>query len=102
VILVIFGVFLTARIYDVEMEFKGRAAPVTIGVGIAVGLFAVVSKILSTVSWTTLEPTYEPTVKGLGVLFLTKYLLPFELISLLLLFVMVGAVLLVRKETKNS
>jgi NADH:ubiquinone oxidoreductase subunit 6 (subunit J) len=43
-----------------------------------------------------IEPT--ETVAGVGTLLLTKYLLPFESISLLLLGALIGAALLSRKE----
>ncbi|HLG19447.1 MAG TPA: NADH-quinone oxidoreductase subunit J [Bdellovibrionota bacterium] len=101
VILIIFGVFLTARIYDVSFEFRGRGANIGIGIAIALALMAVIFQATSSVEWATQEAAFSPTTKELGRLFLTKYLLPFELISLLLLFVMVGAVMLVRKELKE-
>ncbi len=41
-------------------------------------------------------------VKNLGKVLFSKFLLPFELSSILLLVAMVGAVLLAKKEPKNA
>ena len=54
-------------------------------------------------SWSIVETPRSPgvaagTVAGVGTLLLTKYLLPFESISLLLLGALIGAALLSRKE----
>jgi NADH-quinone oxidoreductase subunit J len=42
----------------------------------------------------------EGTTRDLGVVLFTKYLLPFEILSLLLLVAMVGVILLSKKELK--
>jgi len=44
---------------------------------------------------------YEATAAKIGDLFLSTYLLPFELASLVLLAAMIGAVVLSRKEIKE-
>jgi NADH-quinone oxidoreductase subunit J len=46
------------------------------------------------------SPTLDGGTKELGTLLFTQYLLPFEIVSLLLLVAMVGAVLLSKKELK--
>ena len=48
-------------------------------------------------SASTLDPTFG-TVKEVGTVLYTKYLLPFEMVSLLLLAAIIGAVVLTRKE----
>ena len=85
------GLFLYGVGYG--LASMGCQAPVFIAL-----IFAGLSWMISHTNWPVQEPTFEPTVRELGNLFLTKYLLPFELISLLLLFAMVGAIILVRKE----
>jgi NADH-quinone oxidoreductase subunit J len=65
---------------------------------LAASLFGVIALVISKVDWAVHRAPYEPTTAQLGNLFLTKYLLAFELISVLLLFAMVGAAILVRKE----
>jgi NADH-quinone oxidoreductase subunit J len=47
-------------------------------------------------------PSYEPSSAGLGIAFLTEYLLPFEVASVVLLAALVGAVIIARKEIKES
>ena len=43
----------------------------------------------------------NPSVAGLSKLLFNQYVLPFELVSLVLLAAMVGAILLARKEGKK-
>ena len=44
------------------------------------------------------QAVYQPTATGLGHLLMGQYLLPFEVVSVLLLAVLLGAVMIVRKE----
>tara|TARA_A100001015_G_C14924198_1_gene685559 strand:- start:1000 stop:1272 length:273 start_codon:yes stop_codon:yes gene_type:complete len=61
-------------------------------------LFIIISIVISKTNWYQVDPV-EPvsTVKGVGTLLLTKYLLPFEAVSLLLLGALIGAAVLSRK-----
>jgi len=97
-VLLIFGIFLTANIYEAQPEFKERKTFWIKGILTSVVIFGVTSMVISKSQWPQKEPGFANTTSGLGDLFLTKYLLPFELISVLLLFTMVGALILVRKE----
>jgi NADH:ubiquinone oxidoreductase subunit 6 (subunit J) len=45
-------------------------------------------------------PTIEGATKPLGAMLFTDYLLPFEILSILLLVAMVGVILLSKKELK--
>lgn len=101
-VLLIFGIFLTSRIYDAKSEFEERKNFWLQGLGIAVLVFGVSSMVISKTPWPSKEPVHSATTAGIGELFLTKYLLPFELISVLLLLAMIGAVILVRKELKEE
>jgi len=47
-------------------------------------------------------PSYEPVSAGLGVAFLTEYLLPFEVASVVLLAALVGSVIIARKEIRET
>lgn len=97
-VLIIFGVFLTARIYDVKPEIRSHRLTARVGGAVAALVFLVIFTVLSKTTFPMREVSFEPTTAGLGTLLLTKYLLPFELVSVLLLFAMVGAAILVRKE----
>ncbi len=97
-VLLIFGIFLTSRIYGAKVEMKKKNLPQLAGLGVAGALFGVIVWVVKSTEWPTKETVYSNTAASLGNLFLTKYVLAFELISLLLLLVMIGSVLLVHKE----
>ena len=100
VVLMLFAVMLTHRIADVRVSNRtvGRLpALVVMGiVGSSMGY-----AILHT-TWhaaTPADPT--PTTAAIGNAFLTTYVLPFELASVVLLSALIGAVVLSRKELKQ-
>ena len=67
---------------------------------VCVGLFALLGTMVQSTSWAVLE-TIEPvssTAERLGQHFFSDFLLPFELVSVLLLIAMVGAIILARRE----
>ena len=100
-VLLIFGIFLTSRMNQAPVELRDRKSYWLAGAFVAVGTLMSLSGVIASKAWVQKDLTYEPTAAGLGDLFLSKYLLPFELISLLLLFAMVGAVMLVKKEVED-
>jgi len=99
-VLILFGVMFTQRIYDLKAEatsFKrGRAA--LLGLVIAAGLIALVRS----VDWPQRTGALEPTSSRIGNLLLSEYLLPFEVISVLLLVVLIGAVVVGKKEVEEE
>ena len=67
---------------------------------VCVGLFALLGTMVQSTSWAVLD-TIEPipsTALRLGQHFFSDFLLPFELVSVLLLIAMVGAIILARRE----
>ncbi len=101
-VLIIFGVFLTTRAYQVQLNFSERSLSKFWGATISMGVFALMAAGIHFVEWPMGTPNFEPTVASLGDLLLSKYLLPFEIVSVLLLFAMIGAIILVRKEFKEE
>lgn len=96
-ILIIFGIMLTNRITSVRLSQTNVQQGV--GGAVAIWLFILISLMISKTPWfqaDAVEPT--ETVAQIGTLLLTKYLLPFEAISLLLLGALIGAAILSRKE----
>ena len=93
-ILIIFGVFMTAKIMSLLIPQETHQRYIAL---IPVGLIGIVLLwvILST-PWELITPSVSPTSKDLGVLLLTRYLVPFELASRLLLAALVGAMRLAR------
>jgi NADH-quinone oxidoreductase subunit J len=100
-ILILFAVMLTHRIADVRISNR------SVGILPALGICAVVGAMMLTAvlrgGWHQGEllPA-APTTAQIGERFLTNYLLPFELASVVLLAALIGAAFLSRKELKDS
>lgn len=71
-------------------------------VGVAVAVFAVIARVILSSPALKREslPAPEPTVKDIGVLLMTKYLLPLEVLGVLLTAALIGAVLLALQERR--
>jgi NAD(P)H-quinone oxidoreductase subunit 6 len=73
------------------------------GALLGAGALAMLSYMAAMAPWKTVDhPKYESTAQGLGLAFLTDYLLPFEVASVVLLAALVGAVVIARKEIKEG
>jgi len=96
-VLIIFGIMLTNRISSVRLSQTNFKQGV--GGAVAIWMFILIGLIINKTPWYQVDAV-EPagTVHGVGILLLTKYLLPFEAISLLLLGALIGAAVLSRKE----
>ena len=99
-VLTLFAVMLTHRISDVNVSNRavGRL-PAAVLVGVAFLWMVAVAK---RATWVVKEPASPaPTTYGIGNAFLTHYVLPFEIASIVLLAALVGAVVVSRKEVKG-
>ena len=98
--LILFAVMLTARIEDM------RVSNPTQGLGPAIGLVSIVllllGKVAATTAWTMTPGSSNPSTAKLGHAFLTEYLLPFEVGSVILLAAMIGSVVLARRAVKRE
>ena len=97
-VLIIFGIMLTNKISSVRLSQTN----VQQGVGAVVALWfmILISLVISKTPWLLTYSSEPPgTVGAIGTLLLSKYLLPFEAISLLLLGALIGAALLSREAT---
>ena len=96
-VLVIFGIMLTNKIRSVRISHKSMQQ----GVGgvVTLWLFIFLVFAMAKAPW-ALSDAVEPngTVREIGILLLTDFLLPFEIISLLLLGALIGAAVLSRGE----
>ena len=97
-VLIIFGIMLTNRISSIRLSQTN----VQQGVGgvVSFGLLILISMVITKTPWyqtTSAEPS--STVREVGTLLMTKYILPFEAISLLLLGALIGAALLSREAS---
>lgn len=98
-ILIVFAILLT------RSARPGPPAPVATGaawgVGIAVVAFLVMARavISSVVSQRAAPPASDVTVRAIGDKLMTDYVLPLEVIALLLTAAMIGAVIIAMQET---
>ncbi len=98
--LIIFGVFLTAKIY--KMTIPDQTHQRYIALIPVLGIAAVLIFVLFSAEWNTINPVVEPTTKSLGKLLLTTYLVPFEVASVLLLAALIGAMRLSRPREEDD
>lgn len=99
-VLSLFAIMLTHRIADVNVSNRsvGRL-PGFIVVGF---VFAGMVRVALNADWVVKpEAILEPGTYGIGNAFLTDYLLPFEIASLVLLVALIGAVVVSRKEVRS-
>ena len=95
-ILILFAVFLSNRISDAKItnptHFRLPAA------AICLVLFGVLSYSAVSTPYAVKKGVYLPTTADIGELLMTRYLLPFEVASVLLLAALIGAALLSRPD----
>ncbi len=103
-ILMIFGVMLTARIADTNIRHTNEQVPT--GLALSLGLLVIMLHSL----WNTPIAVSDAVPVGgaghkLGELFLTKFVLPFEIVSVLLLAALISALIIAKKDgafSRNS
>jgi len=95
-VLLLFGVMLTHRIYDLDLRTeKTQVVP---GAIVALGLFTIVAAVAFKTHWPTAARPPAPTTQEIGRMFLGEYLLAFEAASVLLLVALIGAAMIVRRK----
>ena len=96
-ILLLFGVMLTNRIYDLRiLAERVQFVPSVIVVGLG---FALLVLVIIRTTWPLSNGALQThTTAQLGKLLMTDYLLPFEVVSVLLLAALIGATLLASRE----
>jgi NADH-quinone oxidoreductase subunit J len=98
-VLVLFAIMLTSGIGDVKIT--NQSINYKVAVPIVGGLAIFLISLLSGGTWQQKEPeVYQSMVAPIGNALLKEYLLPFEIISIVLLGALVGAVVIVRREVK--
>lgn len=98
-ILIVFGIMLTSQ--SPWVVFKATRGQIAGASFVAVLLFVGITKLVTGVDWagrSTGTLSASPTVDSVGQSLLTTYLVPFEVASVLLLVVMIGAAYLARTE----
>ena len=100
-VLIMFAVFLSSRISTVKLSNPGRfRLPAA---AVCLGLFGVLSYAAVSTPF-PVKPvlSYQATTAEIGELLMTRYLLPFEVASVLLLAALIGAALLSRPEGRED
>jgi NAD(P)H-quinone oxidoreductase subunit 6 len=98
-VLVLFAVMLTSQITDIKVSNTSFGLFGGVLLGVAVAPILVAIAVLT--PWAVSAPApLAPTTAAIGNAFLTRWLLPFEIASMVLLATLVGAVVIARKEIK--
>jgi len=96
-ILMIFAIMLTAKLYSAKIRQSNEQ--VIPGIIIVAALLVATIFTLSRTAWKLSYETAEAqSTIGIGKLLLTKYVLPFEVVSVILLTALIGAIIIARKE----
>jgi NADH-quinone oxidoreductase subunit J len=101
-VLLLFGVMLTNRVVDVEIK-TGTLQTIPAAI-----LTSMLAGTLCGLFWMTdwrvvlSEPQLKSTAPGMGEIFMTSYLLPFEVSSVVLLVAMLGAAMIARREKPTT
>ncbi len=103
-VLMLFGVMLTHKLISVDIAVKPmRILPATIIIAMIAGTLI---GIFTTTQWKSVESfngnQIKTTTNLIGEAFLTAYLLPFEVASVVLLVALIGAALLARREKPKN
>ncbi|HEY3237511.1 MAG TPA: NADH-quinone oxidoreductase subunit J [Polyangiaceae bacterium] len=100
--LMLFGVMLTRRTEGVRIE--NEAAPKRSGPALvaAAALFGLLAAAVASTEDLPLEPSAPATIQQIGRSFLTEQVLAFEVLSLLLLAAMIGAIVVARRRDYES
>lgn len=97
-VLLLFGVMLTHRLYNLNL--RTETFQIIPGILISFAVFVSLSLVATHTQWHRVpEKPLMPTTDTIGTLFMTEYLLPFEIASILLLTALIGAAMLVRRRT---
>jgi len=96
-VLLLFGVMLSQRITSIEMSTGTmQLLPALL---VVAGVLVILVRMIYTTDWNEITPSeYIPTTEPIGTLLMTKFLIPFEIASVLLLAALIGAAFMARKE----
>ena len=101
-ILILFAIMLVNNRLAIKSESKPLVIQL-IGAFLSVGGFAVIGRMIFQTNWPKPPFIAQPnTLPIIGNHIFSDYLLPFEIISVILLIGLIGAILLARKEKKSN
>jgi len=101
-VLILFAIMLTKQIGE-DPKLTNTHVGFPAGIALAVVTVATLAYTAVMAPWKVVaERSWEPTAGRLGIAFLTDYLLPFEIASVVLLAALIGSVVIARKEIKET
>jgi NADH-quinone oxidoreductase subunit J len=96
-VLIIFGIMLTTKFFDVPVRSEAlHVGPAILVTGAIMG--TLVGVVLKTKWFNVMNVQWENTTKKIGEKLMTDFLLPFEVASVVLLVALLGAVIIARRE----
>jgi NADH-quinone oxidoreductase subunit J len=97
-VLIVFGVMLTNR--QVSVDIKTSSVQTVPAIAVVGALAGTLSGIIWSAQWPVLPELQDATATApvIGEMFLSSYLLPFEIASVILLVALVGAAMIARRE----
>ena len=96
--LILFGVMLTNRIYNLNLSTS--TFQVVPGGLVSLAVFVLLTTVILRTTWSQTSIAEDgPTTETIGRSLMTEYVLPFEVASVLLLVALLGAAMLVRRRT---
>ena len=102
-VLILFGIMMTNR--DAVLMRRGENTGGTTVVGLLIASVSALGllKVISDTKWKEVPPVDMPaTTSPIGEALLTDYVLPFELVSILLLVVLCGAAYIARRRAEEN
>ena len=100
-VLILFAIMLTKQIGE-DPKLTNAHLALPMGAALAAVTVGTLAYMAVMAPWKiTPAPSYQPVSAALGTAFLTDFLLPFEVASVVLLAALVGAVIIARKEIKE-
>ena len=97
-VLLVFGVMLTNKVINVEIKSETmQTLPASLLAAMTAGTLC---GIFYSTNWNVVQglPEVSTTTNAIGEMFLTTYLLPFEIASVVLLVALIGAAFIARRE----
>ncbi len=98
-VLLLFGVMLTHKLYDLKL--RASTFQFVPGLLVALAVFSTLVTVILRTNWPAgAMRAPEPTTAAIGEMFMTHYILPFEVASIFLLIALIGAAMIVRRKTQ--
>jgi NADH-quinone oxidoreductase subunit J len=98
-VLLLFGVMLTHKLYDLNL--KSERYQVLPAIVVVLGIFFLLAGYVLRTRWHAGGQSPDaPTTAAIGELFMKDYILPFEVASILLLIALIGAAMIVRRRSE--